>query len=221
MRDIQPIKEQIEAFKKEGKRMFATSSFQTHSIPMLHIISEIDLEIPIYYMNTGFLFPETLEFKDQLAEQLGLNIIGLTSHIPKLQQRDNLGNFYFTSDPDYCCAINKTQPLEPVLAEFDIWINGIRADQSKTRAAMKMLQPAPFNTMRYHPILEWSSKDIFEYREAHNLPEHPLEASGYLSIGCEPCTRKYLDTQGERAGRWFGMNKTECGLHTNLVEESK
>lgn len=221
MRDIQPIKEQIEAFKKEGKRMFATSSFQTHSIPMLHIISEIDPEIPIYYMNTGFLFPETLEFKDQLAEQLGLNIIGLTSHIPKLQQRDNLGNFYFTSDPDYCCAINKTQPLEPVLAEFDIWINGIRADQSKTRAAMKMLQPAPYNTMRYHPMLEWSSKDIFEYREAHNLPEHPLEASGYLSIGCEPCTRKYLDTQGERAGRWFGMNKTECGLHTNLVEESK
>jgi len=108
MRDIQPIKEQIEAFKKEGKRMFATSSFQTHSIPMLHIISEIDREIPIYYMNTGFLFPETLEFKDQLAAQLGLNIKGLTSHIPKLQQRDNLGNFYFTSDPDYCCAINKT-----------------------------------------------------------------------------------------------------------------
>lgn len=221
MKDIQPIKEQIEAFKKEGKRMFATSSFQTHSIPLLHIISKIDPEIPIYYMNTGFLFPETLEFKDRLAEQFGLNIIGLTSHIPKLQQRDNLGNFYFTSDPDYCCAINKTQPLEPVLAEFDIWINGIRADQSKTRAAMKMLQPAPFNTMRYHPMLEWSSKDIYEYRDVHNLPEHPLEASGYLSIGCEPCTRKYLDTQGERAGRWFGMNKTECGLHTDLVKESK
>ena len=219
MRDIQLIKEQIEAFKQEGKRMFATSSFQTHSIPMLHIISEIDPTIPVYYMNTGFLFPETLEFKDQLSELLGLKMVGLRSHVPKLQQRDALGNFYFTSDPDYCCAINKTQPLEPLLAEHDIWINGIRADQSKTRAAMKVMQPAPFDTMRYHPMLDWNAKDIYEYREAHNLPEHPLETSGYLSIGCEPCTRKYLDTQGERAGRWFGMNKTECGLHTDLVEE--
>ncbi len=219
MKDTNHIREQIAAFKGEGKSMFATSSFQTHSIPMLHLISEIDNSIPIYFMNTGFLFPETMEFKDVLARILGLNIIGLTSEVPKLQQKDALGQFHFTSDPDYCCAINKTQPLEPILASNDVWINGIRADQSKTRAAMKVIQPAPHGTVRYHPMLDWTSKDIYEYRDAFKLPEHPLEASGYLSIGCEPCTRKFLDTQDERTARWFGMNKTECGLHTDLVEK--
>lgn len=219
MRDISEIRQQIKLYQKEGKRIFATSSFQSHSIPLLHIISEIDHRIPIYYLNTGYLFPETLAFKDELAERLNLNMIGLESAVPKSQQKDENGQLLFTSDPDYCCYLNKTQPLEPILASFDVWINGIRADQNANRADMKVEEKTPQGALRYHPILDWTSKDIYEYRKAHNLPPHPLEKEGYLSIGCEPCTRKMLNGDDERTSRWFGMNKVECGLHTDLIQK--
>jgi|SRR5690554_1894167 len=219
MRDISEIRQQIKLYQKEGKRIFATSSFQSHSIPLLHIISEIDHRIPIYYLNTGYLFPETLAFKDELAERLNLNMIGLESAVPKSQQKDENGQLLFTSDPDYCCYLNKTQPLEPILASFDVWINGIRADQNANRAGMKVEEKTPQGALRYHPILDWTSKDIYEYRKAHNLPPHPLEKEGYLSIGCEPCTRKMLNGDDERTSRWFGMNKVECGLHTDLIQK--
>ena len=103
--------------------------------------------------------------------------------------------------------------------EHDIWINGVRADQSATRKAMQVEQPAPHNTMRFHPMLDWTSKMIYEYQKEFNLPRHKLESQGYLSIGCEPCTRKFDLEMQEREARWFGMNKTECGLHTALINK--
>ncbi len=218
MQELEKIKKQIAEYQKAGKRLFATSSFQTHSIPLLHIISKIDKSIPIYYLNTGYLFPETIAFKDQLAKHLGLTFIALESSISKSQQRDENGQLFFTSDPDYCCFLNKTQPMEPILASHDVWINGIRADQNANRAGMKVEEQTPQGALRYHPVLHWTAKDIFEYRKAHALPEHPLEAEGYLSIGCEPCTRKHI-AGDERTARWFGMNKVECGLHTDLIQK--
>ena len=213
------IRKQISEYRKSGKKLFATSSFQTHSLPMLHILSEIDNSIPVYFTHTGFLFPETLIFKDEIARQFHLNIIAVHPQTPKLFQRDKNGQFLYTSDPDYCCYLNKVQPLEPVLAEFDIWINGIRADQNENRKQMKTEQPAPFNSLRYHPMLQWTSKMIYQYISDHKLPAHPLEKQGYLSIGCEPCTIKFLEGGNERNARWFGMNKTECGLHTELIKK--
>lgn len=219
MEDIAEIKKQIEDYKKEGKRIFATSSFQTHSIPLLHILSEIDRNIPIYYLNTGYLFPKTISFKDELAKLLGLNFIGLRSDLPKSQQRDENGQLFFTSNPDYCCYLNKTKPLESILMANDVWINGIRADQNSYRARMKREEKTPQGAMRYHPLLDWTAKDIHKYRELAKLPAHPLESEGYLSIGCEPCTQKFLANSDERMARWFGMNKVECGLHTDLIEK--
>ena len=216
--DITPIKLRLEQYKQEGKKLFATSSFQSHSIPLLHIISKIDNSIPVYFMNTGFLFPETLAFKDEIAKKFNLKITGLVASTPKVHQLDEKGNLMFASDPDYCCYLNKIQPLEPVLMQHDVWINGIRADQNENRKNMAEEQAAPFNTLRYHPMLKWTSKDIYQYIHDHNLPAHPLEAKGYMSIGCEPCTRKFLDGGNERNARWFGMNKTECGLHTDLAK---
>ena len=203
-----------------GKRVFLTSSFQTQSLPLLHMISRVDAEIPVYYTNTGFLFPETIRFADQIAGQLGLNVIALRPEITKLRQMDRDGRFLYTSDPDHCCYLNKVQPLEPILIDNDVWVNGVRADQSDTRAGMAVEQAAPHDCTRYHPLLEWDSRMVYYYRQMHNLPEHPLEAKGYLSIGCEPCTRKFNLDDGERGSRWFGMNKTECGLHTTLAAEA-
>jgi phosphoadenosine phosphosulfate reductase len=218
--DISRIKETLKRFKDEGKSVFATSSFQSQSIPLLHIISTIDNSIPIYFTNTGFLFPETLAFKDELAIRFDLNIIELFSETPKIHQMDENGHLLFASDPDYCCYLNKISPLEPVLMEYDVWINGVRADQNANRKEMKEFQEASFSTLRYHPILQWKSRDVYQYIADHKLPTHPMEKKGYLSIGCEPCTRKFTDGGNERNARWFGMNKTECGLHTDLAKPS-
>ncbi len=215
---FEEIETQVHRYAAEGKRMFATSSFQTHSIPMLHLLSRIEADITICFINTGYHFPETVQFKDQIAALLHLKMLDVKSLVPRNMQRNAQGNLYFTSDPDYCCFLNKTQPMEPLLMEYDVWINGIRADQNANRRNMKVEQAAPHGAVRFHPMLDWSGKMIYDYIREYDLPRHPLENQGYMSIGCEPCTRK-LDLTNDRGGRWFGLNKTECGLHTDLVEK--
>jgi len=211
------IKEKIEDYESRGLRLFVSSSFQTHSLVLLHIISRIDNKIPVYFINTGFLFPETIAFRDQIAELFGLNVINLNPDMAKSAQRDKDGKFLFTTNPSLCCRINKVMPLDKLLPEYDIWINGVRADQSSVRKKMLVEQAAPHNTLRFHPMLDWTKPEIFKYLKEHNIPHHPLDAQGYSSIGCEPCTRKLL-LGDDRAARWFGMNKTECGLNTDLIK---
>jgi phosphoadenosine phosphosulfate reductase len=213
------IERAVNGFLAEGLKPFVSSSFQTHSIPLLHIISSISREIPVYFIDTGFHFPETIIYKERIAELLGIEVISTKPLVCKSLQVDGDGNLYFASDPDHCCYLNKIQPLEPVLMTHDIWINGIRGDQSAHRKQLGVIEQGPFGTRRYHPMLGWSSKEIYYYRKLYDLPPHPLEEKGYQSIGCEPCTRK-MDPEGdERQGRWFGLKKTECGLHTDLIEK--
>ena len=219
--DISPIVRQIEQYKERRLRIFSSSSFQSQSVPLLHIISRIDPSIPIYFLNTGYLFPDSLRFRDRLAREFGLRVITLHPLVPKTQQLGSNGTLLFATDPDRCCFLNKVQPLEPILAAHDIWINGVRADQTGHRKAMKTEQPGPHGILRYHPMLHWTSRDVHAYMKAHDLPSHPLEEKGYLSVGCEPCTRKFVDSLDARGGRWFGMNKQECGLHTELSNDSR
>lgn len=210
--------DRLAAYQAEGKRVFASSSFQTHSIPMLHLISRIDQDIPVVFLQTGFHFPETLTFRDQVAEQLGLRLLNVESHIPKIAQRDTRGRFHFASDPGYCCHLNKVLPMEPILHSHDVWITGVRRDQNANRKSFSLEAPGPHGTTRFHPMLDWTSKMIWEYRKAFELPAHPLEEKGYLSIGCAPCTQKFL-ADDERSGRWAGLKKNECGLHTDLIQK--
>ncbi|HEY9049433.1 MAG TPA: phosphoadenylyl-sulfate reductase [Ohtaekwangia sp.] len=216
---FEEIKAKLEEYKADGKKLFTTSSFQSHSLVLLHILSRIDKSIPIYFINTGYHFPETVQFRDYIGEQFGLNIIDLKSDVPKFMQRDADGRLLFTSDPDHCCYLNKTQPTDAILLSHDVWINGVRADQSAVRAAMKVEQPAKHGCTRFHPMLDWNAKMIWQYQKEYNLPKHPLEEKGYISIGCEPCTRKLDPEMQEREARWFGMNKVECGLHTDLINK--
>ena len=215
---IEGIENQFQFFRNEGRTYFASSSFQTHSLPMLHIIGKVAPETPIYFIQTGFHFPETLSSRDRVGEEFGLNILNIESQVPKVQQRNSIGNFYFTSDPDYCCFLNKTQPMEPLLERFDIWVNGVRADQNANRSSLNSLEKTPQGGQRYHPMLSWSKQEIWQYIAEHDLPRHPLDAQGYSSIGCEPCTVKPAFGD-ERDGRWLGQKKTECGLHTELVSK--
>ncbi|GAB4462310.1 MAG: phosphoadenylyl-sulfate reductase [Bacteroidales bacterium] len=214
---FEEIERRIKLYKHQQKKIFATSSFQTQSVPLLHIISRIDKSIPIYFINTGYLFPETILYRDKLIEKLSLNVIDLKPQVPKILQRDAKGNLLFTSDPDYCCYLNKIQPLDAVLAEHDVWINGVRADQSKVRAELYEEDFAPHNVIRFHPMLDWTKQIVYQYIREYNLPHHPLDEKGYVSIGCEPCTAKISLEEDERAGRWKGLKKNECGLNTDLV----
>jgi phosphoadenosine phosphosulfate reductase len=216
--EIPEIQQKISKYKEEGKTLFTTSSFQTHSIVLLHLLSKIDSSIPVYCINTGYLFPETISYRDQIIKSFGLTMVDLKPDTPKYLQRETNGKLMFTTDPDHCCYLNKTQPMEPILASFDVWINGVRGDQSAVRKAMKVEQDAPYNCMRFHPMLDWNKKKIFDYIKQYDLPRHPLDEKGYISIGCEPCTRKMdLDMQ-ERESRWYGLKKVECGLHTDLIK---
>jgi phosphoadenosine phosphosulfate reductase len=215
--DFENIEKKIRAYQEEGKSLFTSSSFQSHSIVLLHILSRIDKNIPVYFINTGYHFPETIIYRDKITDLFGLNLIDKKPSTPKSLQKDASGKLLFTSDPDYCCHINKVLPMDEALVEHDIWINGVRGDQSAIRKAMLVEQPAPHNTLRFHPMLDWTSKMIYEYQKEFDLPKHNLESQGYLSIGCEPCTRKFDLEMQERESRWFGMNKTECGLHTALI----
>lgn len=210
--DIQHIHQKLTRYKAEGKKLFATSSFQTNSVVLLHIISHIDSSIPVFFINTGFHFPETITYKDEITRLLGLNVIDLLPHVPKVMQCNAKGDLMFTYDPDYCCYLNKVQPVEALLEQYDVWINGVRAQQNSIRRNFKEEETTRHNTTRYHPILSWSAEDMDAYIKQYCLPVHPLEHKGYKSIGCEPCTRPANDAN-ERISRWMGMKKTECGLH--------
>jgi len=221
MTSFAEIELQINKYKERGLSLFSSSSFQTHSAVLLHLISRIDKSIPVYFLHTGFHFPETIMYKNQITELFGINTIELKSSTPKLMQVDEHGKFLFTSDPDYCCYLNKIQPLEPALDSFDVWINGVRADQNAIRATFNLEEKTNHKAFRFHPMLNWTNKMIYAYIREFDIPKHPLDEKGYLSVGCEPCTRKInpefmLD---ERQARWYGMNKTECGLHTELIKK--
>lgn len=216
--EVAQIQKQLEAYRERGLKLFSTSSFQTHSVVLLHILSQTDRTIPVYFINTGYHFPETVAYRDRIVDLLGLNLKDIYSDVPRNMQKDAAGRLFFASDPDFCCHLNKVQPLDNLLPKYDVWINGVRADQSAVRKAMKVEQPAKYGVVRFHPMLDWNSRTIETYLKEHKLPRHPLESQGYLSIGCEPCTRKFDPNMSERESRWFGLNKTECGLNTDLVQ---
>lgn len=212
------IKKIIVSYINSGKKVFATSSFQNQSLVLLKIISEIDEKIPIYFLNTGYHFPEMIAYKEDLTELLNINVVDLIPSIPKSEQKDFLGKLLFSSDPDRCCYFNKVLPMMPVLQSHDIWISGVRKSQTETRSSMSYEEPGPFNTTRFHPLLDWSDSMFESFIMENDLPRHPLEQYGYRSIGCEPCTRSLesLKETNLRDERWFGLTKTECGLHTEL-----
>lgn len=212
--EISFCKTQIEKYQSERKSIFASSSFQSHSIPMLHLLSEIDKSIPIYFIDTGFHFPETILYRNQIAELLNLNLKITKSEVPKLNQIGNDNRFLFSSNPDFCCHINKVEPMNIVAKEYDVWITGVRKNQNSNRAQFGYEAKGANGIIRFHPMLNWDDKMINTYLYKNSIPPHPLEAEGYKSIGCAPCTGKPIFDK--RSGRWQGMHKTECGLHLGV-----
>ena len=194
----------------KGRRIIMTSSFQTQSVPLLHIISKHFPQVIICFIDTGFHFAQTYTFKDQLKNEFNLNLKELRSNQGYSEQLDEKGLFLYASDTDKCCHINKVKPLQQFLRDSDVWISGVRRDQTQNRAQMEAKVENSRGILRLHPMLEWTSKDIYSYIRTQDLPTHPLDIAGYESIGCVPCTNPCDDV---RQGRWEGSQKTECGLH--------
>ena len=217
MQQLSVIEQDLESYARAGKRLLVSSSFQTHSIPLLHIISTKSPDTPITFLDTGYHFPETLAFRDEVSERLGLELILATG-----TEQPPASGLWATSE-DSCCSANKVQPLHDLLVDYDVWVSGVRADQTSTRGAFRSTMPGPVGTERYHPLLSWTTGDIEAYRDKFDLPAHPLDALGYRSIGCAPCTSRpstvtepsleTVQANNDRSGRWSGSDKTECGLH--------
>lgn len=202
----------LRAYKAQGKSLCSTSSFQTQSLPLLHLLSRFEDKIPVLFIDTGFHFPETYQYVKQLKDRLQLDVVEVSSSSEKYFQRDSHGLFLYNTDPDRCCHINKTEPLHTGLNDYDVWIAGVRRDQTAHRSALNKEELIRPGLLKYHPMLEWNSKLVYEYIRTHNLPKHPLEEKGYFSVGCMPCTVNTA-LNAQRDGRWYGKNKKECGIH--------
>lgn len=196
-----------------------SSSFQTQSLPLLHMAMQVMPEIRVFFLNTGYHFWDSLIFREQLAREMNMNVIDLYRDRRWDGFRRQFGRELPTVDPNLCCYIHKVQPMQEALAGLKAWITGIRRDQTKVRAQAHILELQEDGLLKVNPLLNWQKADIEAYRIKHNLPEHPLLKKGYRSIGCAPCTRPVRPGEDERAGRWAGSGKTECGLHTDMFQQ--
>jgi phosphoadenosine phosphosulfate reductase len=189
------------------------SSFGTESAVLLHLVAQANKATPVVFVDTLKMFPETLDYRAMLVEQLGFTNSQVVTPDPAvLAAKDDKG-LRWSYDPDGCCAIRKVEPLARAKSGLDAWISGRKAFQSVTRQNLPRFEIED-GRLKINPLGDWDKDMLNAYFEAHDLPHHPLEAQGYLSIGCEPCTSKVLPGEDPRAGRWRGWDKVECGIHT-------
>jgi phosphoadenosine phosphosulfate reductase len=196
-----------------------SSSFQTQSMPLLHMVSQIKQDMPVFFIDTGYHFWETLMFREWLVSEWGLNVIDLYRDprwdVFVLQNIRTLP----LEDPNLCCYLHKVQPMQKALKDVKAWISGIRRDQTAVRAQAKILELQEDGLLKVNPLLNWTKADIKQYAQEHALPSHPLLSKGYRSVGCAPCTIAIGVDDDERAGRWAGRGKVECGLHTDMFNK--
>ena len=191
------------------------SSFGAESAVLLHLVSQVSRDVPVLSLETGKHFPETLAYRDELADRLGFNLINLTPDAAELAAKDETG-LRWSYDPDGCCDLRKVRPLARAMERFDASITGRKGFQSATRRGLPRFEidiSDAEGRLKINPLADWDKARIDAYFEEHDLPRHPLVAEGYPSIGCAPCTNKVRPGEDPRSGRWSGWDKTECGIH--------
>lgn len=204
------------AVRTWGPKLLFTSSFGAGSGVMLHMWSRAAPGLPVVVIDTGFLFDETHAYIERLKRELGLVVEFARPAVARDDFLWEHGADVMSRDPDLCCAQNKIAPLRPFTQRALAWVSGVRRDQARTREHLPILQPTLDGPIKVHPLATMTAAEAQDYMVRHAIPEHPLRAKRYLSIGCFPCTQAVADGQDERAGRWAGSTKTECGIHTFL-----
>ncbi len=205
------LKENIE--RAEG--VCVTSSFQAEDVVLLHMVRAILPRVPVVFLETGYHFPETLAYRDRMAAAWELNLINIVPPQSVAAQEAEFGILH-QSAPDRCCALRKVGPLFDALASYQVWVTGLRRQQSKSRAHLQLDEdfklPSGATLRKLNPLADWSTRDVWDYASAHAIPLLPLYDLGYTSIGCAPCTSLPADPNDPRSGRWSGR-KLECGIH--------
>jgi len=213
LREATPAEIIAAALRTVGRDQLAlVSSFGTESAALLKVMADVDPSIPVIFLDTGWLFEETLAYRDTLIAALGLRDVRSIKPLEAtLSREDKDGDLWF-SDPDACCRIRKVEPLARALKPFAAWINGRKRFQGGLRAAIPVVE-ADGARLKFNPFANVSRAEIEAIYQRANLPQHPLVASGYLSVGCMPCSSRTAPGEDARAGRWRGRPKSECGIH--------
>jgi len=213
------------ALERSGlERVAIASAFQAEGTIVMHLATQIRPDIPILFLETGYQFAETLAFKEQLAERLDLHVVDLVGDHTVASQAMELGPRLYERDPERCCELNKVRPMFEALRGLDAWITAFRRGSSPTRATAPFVQQYELEPGRWivkvNPMAAWSRPQVWAYLKEHDLPHNPLYDLGYSSIGCAPCTRMRFADEPERAGRWAGLSKWECGIQTVPAESA-
>ena len=194
-------------------RIAVSSSFGAESAVLLHLISRVYRAAPVIFLETGKHFAETIAYRDELIERLGLtNVRIIEPDAAELADEDPTGELH-KIDTDACCGLRKVRPLSKILDEYDAWITGRKRYQNATREDLPIFEEDQDGKIKVNPLANWTPGDLEVYAKHNDLPPHPLVAQNFLSIGCEPCTSAVAEGEDPRAGRWRESDKTECGIH--------
>jgi phosphoadenosine phosphosulfate reductase len=214
LRDASPAEVIATALQTVGREQLAVvSSFGTESAALLKVMADVDPAIPVIFLDTGWLFEETLAYRDTLIATLGLRDVRSIKPLEETLSREDPDRELWFSDPDACCRIRKVEPLKRALAPFSAWINGRKRFQGGLRADIAVVEDDG-TRLKFNPFANVTREAIEAIFKGANLPPHPLTAKGFLSVGCMPCTSRTSPDEDARAGRWRGRAKTECGIHT-------
>jgi len=214
LRDASPAEVIAAALNAVGREHLAVvSSFGIESAALLKVMADVDPAIPVVFLDTGWLFEETLAYRDTLIATLGLRDVRSIKPLEEMLSREDGNRELWFTDPDACCRIRKVEPLARALAPFRAWINGRKRFQGGLRADIPVVEDDGAR-LKFNPFANVSREAIEAIYTDAKLPPHPLAASGYLSVGCMPCTSLTSPDEDARAGRWRGRAKTECGIHT-------
>ena len=214
LRDASPAEVIEAALKTVGREHLAlVSSFGTESAALLKVMADVDPAIPVVFLDTGWLFEETLAYRDTLIATLGLRDVRSIKPLEEALLRQDPDRELWFSDPDACCRIRKVEPLARALKPFAAWINGRKRFQGGARAEIPVVEDDGAK-LKFNPFANVSREEIEAIYKLAKLPPHPLVASGYLSVGCMPCSSRAAAGEDARDGRWRGRAKTECGIHT-------
>lgn len=204
------------ALSRHGETACVTCSFQAEDMAVLHMARQLAPRLPVLFLQTGYHFPETLVYRDEMTRRWDLRLVNLQAELSLEQHEERFGILH-QSDPSACCRLRKVAPLLKGLEPYDLWITGLRREQSPTRKNLQVEQthtlPSGRVIVKLNPLAAWTWKDVLSYCVANDIPLLPLYEQGYTSIGCAPCTAKPADPSNPRSGRWGGT-KLECGIHT-------
>ncbi|HUN23190.1 MAG TPA: phosphoadenylyl-sulfate reductase [Anaerolineales bacterium] len=202
------------AFQTFGSTVSLATGFGPEGVVLMHMLSRVTPQMPIFYLDTDLFFPETYALRDQLQEKLGLTFLRVTTQTSLSAQAQTYGDELWAENPNLCCQIRKVAPLRQYLSTQQAWVTAIRRSQTLQRANAQVIEWDRANGLvKLNPLAFWSFDDVWMYIQINDLPTNALHEQGYKSIGCFPCTRAVLAGEDERAGRWAGRQKVECGIH--------